>query len=416
VIKLITKRFSKKEVNTMKKTALALSFAAAFVSATSVAQEAPPYENWVGGFGQYQKIDSKKPAPLGGFDHGKAYGVELGFRFDDTWAARFELSRIDVDNHSWVNSAVADDGTNLGADLMYFLQNDAAYVFGGLREQALTDTYRSASLGIGKHWVADENWRVITEAATYYDFGQGYNDWSLKLGLAYIFGQKTSAPTARPDTDGDGVYDAVDRCPATPSGTRVDATGCSLDADNDGVVNSIDECPDTPSGTSVNARGCPVQASDADGDGVMDTMDECADTPTTDRVDAKGCSVIEDVEVFAELDILFDNNSSQINNRSSELITEFVEFMQRYPNTTAIIEGHTSAVGNSAYNQVLSQRRADNVRQMLINDYGIDASRLQAVGFGESRLKFTENNAESHRLNRRIEARVTATVEEAAQR
>jgi OOP family OmpA-OmpF porin len=398
----------------MKKTALALSFAAAFVSTTSVAQEAPPYENWVGGFGQYQKMDSKKPAPLGGFDHGKAYGAELGFRFDKSWAARFELSRIDVDNHSWVDGSVADDGTNLGADLMYFLQDDAAYVFGGLREQSLTDTYRSASLGIGKHWVADENWRIITEAATYYDFGQGYNEWSLKLGLAYIFGQAPSAPAARPDSDGDGVYDAVDRCPATPAGTRVDATGCSLDLDNDGVVNSIDECPNTPSGTVVDARGCAMK--DSDSDGVMDSMDECADTPSSDQVDARGCSVFEEVEVFAELDILFDNNSSQVTNTRTELILEFVEFMQRYSNTTAVIEGHTSAVGDAAYNQVLSQRRADNVRQMLINEYGIDASRLQAVGFGESRLKFTQDNAESHRLNRRIEARVTATVEEKSQR
>jgi OOP family OmpA-OmpF porin len=120
--------------------------------------------------------------------------------------------------------------------------------------------------------------------------------------------------------------------------------------------------------------------------------------------------------VFAELDILFENNSSVVTTRNSELITEFVEFMQRYPNTSAIIEGHTSAVGDESYNQTLSQRRANNVRDMLIGDYNIDASRLDAVGFGETRLKFTLDNAESHRLNRRIEARVTTTVEEKAQR
>lgn len=398
----------------MKKTALALSFAAAFVSNTSVAQEGPAYENWVGGFGQYYHLDSKKPLPLGGFDDSKSYGAEIGFRFDPTWALRFELAKIDVDNVSTAAASVSDSGSNLGADLMYFLRDDAAYVFGGVREQSLTDTYRSASLGIGKHWVGSENWRIITEIATYYDFGQEFNEYSLKFGMAYIFGQKSSTPAARPDTDGDGVYDAVDRCPGTPAGTRVDATGCSIDLDNDGVINSIDECPNTPAGTPVDARGCPVQ--DSDSDGVVDSMDECADTPANVRVDEKGCTIVEEVEVFAELDILFDNNSSQINNTSSELITEFVDFMQRYPNTTAIIEGHTSAVGDAAYNQQLSQRRADNVRQMLIEQYGIDASRLQAVGFGETRLKFTQDNAESHRLNRRIEARVTATVEEAQQR
>jgi OOP family OmpA-OmpF porin len=398
----------------MKKTALALSFATALVSGTVTAQEAPPYENWVGGFGQYYNVDSEKPAPFGGLDDGKGFGAELGFRFDPSWALRFELSRVIIDNDPNIVTSLADDGTNLGADVMYFLENDTAYFFGGLREQSLRDSYRMASFGVGKHWVSGENWRVITEAAAYHDFGQEYNDFSLKLGMAYIFGVRPTAPAARPDTDGDGVYDAVDRCPATPRGTVVDATGCSVDLDADGVVNSIDECPKTPAGVAVDARGCP--AKDSDSDGVMDNMDECPDTPSADRVDEKGCSIFEQVEVFAELDILFENNSSVVTTRNSELITEFVEFMQRYPNTSAIIEGHTSAVGDESYNQTLSQRRANNVRDMLIGDYNIDASRLDAVGFGETRLKFTLDNAESHRLNRRIEARVTTTVEEKAQR
>ncbi|MFC4701415.1 OmpA family protein [Glaciecola siphonariae] len=393
----------------MKKLALATAILAACTTHAVTAQEAPPYENWVGGFAQYYNADADKPEPVGGLDEGKGFGAEMGFRFDPSWAIRFELGRVLIDNDDNNRSSLADDGTQLGADLMYFLEDDAAYLFGGIREQSLTDSYRMASLGLGKHWVTGENWRVITEAATYYDFGQGYNEFSLKLGLAYVFGLNNAAKS-QPDTDGDGVYDAVDRCPNTPAGVRVDATGCNIDLDGDGVINSVDQCPRTPAGVAVDARGCAFK--DSDGDGVLDNVDQCADTPSTDRVDEVGCSIFEETEIFVELDLLFANNSAVIDNPESEMITDFVDFMKRYPNTNASIEGHTSAVGTEAYNQALSQRRAEATRDMLINRYGIDASRLSAIGYGETRLKFTENTAEAHRLNRRIEAKITATVEE----
>jgi outer membrane protein OmpA-like peptidoglycan-associated protein len=48
-----------------------------------------------------------------------------------------------------------------------------------------------------------------------------------------------------------------------------------------------------------------------------------------------------------------------------------------------VIEGHTDAVGTEQYNEQLSQRRAQSVRRYLVAMYGIDASRLQAVGLGE---------------------------------
>ncbi|MBT1449966.1 OmpA family protein [Glaciecola sp. XM2] len=397
----------------MKKIALTLAFATTCFANATLAQdsaEKPPYENWVGVFGQYHQADSDKPDPVGGLDDGRGLGGELGFRFDPTWAVRFELTRLLIDNDSSVAASLADDGTMLGADLMYFLEDDAAYLFGGVREQSLRDSYRMVSLGVGKHWAVSEDWRVITEAAAYHDIGQNYQDFSLKLGLAYIFGERSTGTIERPDSDGDGVYDAVDRCPNTPPGTQVDATGCNIDLDGDGVINAMDECPRTPVGVAVNERGCPLK--DSDGDGVTDDMDECPDTPATDRVDEVGCSVFEQVEVFVEIDILFENDSSEVTNPRSELILEFVDFMNRFPNTSAVIEGHTSAVGDTDYNQALSQRRADAIRQLLIDEYSIDASRLDAVGFGESRLKFNDDTEEAHRLNRRTEARVTATVEE----
>src|SRR6185503_17443369 len=65
------------------------------------------------------------------------------------------------------------------------------------------------------------------------------------------------------DTDGDKVFDGLDKCASTPAGATVDATGCPLDADGDGVYDGIDKCNDTTKGVLVDAQGCPL---DSDGD------------------------------------------------------------------------------------------------------------------------------------------------------
>jgi len=90
------------------------------------------------------------------------------------------------------------------------------------------------------------------------------------------------------DSDADGVLDGIDKCEGTPAGARVDATGCPSDSDGDGVPDGIDQCEATPHGCTVNPNGCPT---DADQDGVCDGLDQCPDTQANVRVDAKGCPV-----------------------------------------------------------------------------------------------------------------------------
>jgi len=104
-------------------------------------------------------------------------------------------------------------------------------------------------------------------------------------------GEQVDARGCALDADRDGVSDMRDRCPNTPAGEQVDANGCALDTDGDGVRNSIDRCPNTPSGTAVDANGCPP---DADGDGVADAADRCPNTPRGAQVDANGCALDAD--------------------------------------------------------------------------------------------------------------------------
>ena len=94
------------------------------------------------------------------------------------------------------------------------------------------------------------------------------------------------------DSDSDGVNDAIDLCPGTPSGESVDDHGCSNpnDSDSDGVTDAMDMCPDTPTGELVDAEGCSSTQKDTDYDGIADALDTCAESPQDESVDAHGCA------------------------------------------------------------------------------------------------------------------------------
>jgi len=113
------------------------------------------------------------------------------------------------------------------------------------------------------------------------------NNWNftVQAGLAAVLGR--SHPK---DSDGDGIVDRLDSCPATPSREAVDDRGCALpkDSDKDGVLDRLDACPATAAGDAVDTRGCSLPK-DADGDLVIDSLDRCPNTTPGEAVDAAGC-------------------------------------------------------------------------------------------------------------------------------
>ncbi|MEW9798513.1 OmpA family protein [Alteromonas sp. CYL-A6] len=401
------------------------ALAAAMISVPAVAQEseAPPYEQWIGVFGTKYWADSDRDVGVPNeIDKGLGLGIEYGYRFTQSWAARAQFSGIDMKHKTPGGDEYYDHAKELGADVMYFFSEDVMYMFGGFRHQNMDDNYTFADVGVGKHWSFGESARLITELAANYHFDDNFVDYAFKLGIAVPFGASGSKSAATPapatmapkDSDRDGVEDGMDKCPMTPMGVRVDATGCAVDSDGDGVLNAADKCPGTPAGTTVDAMGCALK--DSDMDGVEDSKDMCADTPKGDKVDAQGCTMFDEEEVSITLRVLFDNNSSVVKQPNDPEIQAFADFMTRYTNTQATIEGHTSAPGNADYNMTLSEARADAFKDVLVQRYGIDPSRLETVGYGETQLLDTSNTAEAHRVNRRISVSVTETVKVPEQR
>src|SRR3954468_14826847 len=111
------------------------------------------------------------------------------------------------------------------------------------------------------------------------------------------------------------------------------------------------------------------------------------------------------------LDIQFEINQKTVQRESEERINKVGIFMNKYPKTTAVIEGHSDEVGTSAANQALSERRAENVVTYLVDKSGIARSRLKAVGYGEMRPIASNSTDEGRRLNRRINAIIACATD-----
>ena len=200
------------------------------------------------------------------------------------------------------------------------------------------------------------------------------------------------------DSDGDGVFDSLDKCPNTPIGVEVDEKGCPLDTDGDGVPDYMDRCPNTPKGVKVDERGCPL---DSDGDGVPDYMDKCPDTPKGTKVDEKGCPLVGEKLLIIH-GINFEFDSAKISKDSESILNRAVATLRENPTIKVRIEGHTDSIGSEGYNLKLSQRRANAVRDYLVSK-GIASERLEALGKGEAFPIVSNKTREARSQNRRVE-------------
>ena len=338
----------------------------------------------------------------------------LGYRFNEHWmtelvAAGTELEGTDLD---------VDFG-RVQLDVLYLFAPDSVihpYVVvggGGGRFDADTDLLEDDddalwNYGLGLMAELTNNLMLRGDVRGYYAADEDTTDVTGLLALSYIFGAEPAV-----DSDGDGVTDDMDQCPDTPAGVAVDKAGCPLDSDGDGVADYLDKCPDTPEGVEVNADGCPL---DSDGDGVADYLDKCPKTPKGAKVDENGCQIILKEPVSIKLEVLFPTNSAAIAPTYYPEIKEVADFMVEYPSTEVTIEGHTDSTGAAEYNRVLSQRRANAVRQVLLERYSVDAKRVRAVGYGEERPVADNGTAAGRQANRRVVAVLKATKEKVLQK
>ncbi len=162
---------------------------------------------------------------------------------------------------------------------------------------------------------------------------------------------------------------------------------------------AIEEC-EGKGKAAKPAAAAPV-AADSDGDGVTDDMDKCPGSPSDKPVDADGCTIVSVVLK----NVQFESNSSELTAGSSEALDKAVAEMKKYDHLRIEIQAHTDNTGDAGYNQSLSQKRAESVRDYMV-DKGIAADRMEVKGYGESKPIADNNTREGRAANRRVELKI----------
>jgi len=287
----------------------------------------------------------------------------LEWAFNDHWAAeilyadddtRFEDGSGRADVTTWQLGMLYYGGSYIGES-----NRIRPYVAFGAGEIDIdADTWDTVETtvngGVGLRWMITGGLGLRAEARMLYSLDENNKDTLLSVGLNYYFGKTTAdaevvASTEVGDEDGDGVLDDRDQCPGTPAGTRVDSVGCPL--------------------------------------------------PVTQVASIK-------------LMVNFGFDSTTVEERYFEDLGELAKFLQRFEDVYVDIEGHTDSTGPEDYNQLLSQRRAQAVIDLLVNQYGIAPQRLEAKGFGESRPVADNATPEGRAQNRRVMATLEVEYEE----
>ncbi|GAA6172378.1 hypothetical protein NBRC116592_20480 [Colwellia sp. KU-HH00111] len=323
-------------------------------------------ETWEAGiFVDYIKTSTNKEglSEWENIDAGKGYGLDLHKIINEKWNVRFELATTYYDIP---RAHDIDFGTRFGLDAVYKLEDSNFYVFTGVKRFDNAQDYNALNVGAGYNYQINDRYTVYSEAAVYRDINNGFTDQGIKLGVKYAFGD-------------------VKKTSAKKRAKQPVSTGPALQ-------------------TAMLANG------DMDNDGVLDTQDNCNNTPANIKVDAQGCTLYTEKQISVNLNVLFDNDSSNVTNALVNDVARLADFMNEYKSINVVIEGHSSSVGSEQYNLSLSQKRADAVKTILVKQFNVEPSRLTTIGFGESRLLTTGTTAADHKLNRRVVATIETTV------
>ncbi|MGC5743024.1 OmpA family protein [Chryseobacterium sp. NFX27] len=261
---------------------------------------------------------------------------------------------------------------DLEGRVMYVVTGDDEFDGGGdkysainKREEQVSDNFFNATLGLtlklGKH-ESHLMWHDPLQEIYY------------KLDVLANKNQDIEV-CKKGDADNDGVCDDWDRQLDTPAGARVDGAGVALDTDLDGVIDLYDKCVTVPG--PVENNGCPTT-----------TAGPVVETETK----------LEGIE--------FDLNSDRILPSNTPILNNAVSYINSSNGAYNVI-GATDTRASDAYNQKLSERRANSVKNYLIKN-GVESSKLNAIGRGEKDLKYPECEPATkcpewkNRANRRV--------------
>jgi len=316
------------------------------------------------------------------------FNTSTGESVRDSYTAELSVGHFLMDNLSAELSLVGEsplqaksrpDIAQIRLGGFYFLGDSdlKPYLTGGLgyeefdvpnEKQADAETYMM-NFGLGLQYDFSQNVFGRTELRVDNMFDESFEHGVFMLEVGYRLGQ-THTPVAQTP-----VKKVVERqvpvapvAPVKPEPKPVPVIVKPKDSDNDGIIDKMDNCPDTFAGASVDEKGCAV---------FQGTL--------------KGVN--------------FESGSARLTSESRIILNNAAAELVKYPTLSVLVAAYTDSQGSARFNQSLSQKRADSVRNYLVSK-GVASSALKATGFGEVNPIASNDTAEGRAENRRVELSV----------
>jgi outer membrane protein OmpA-like peptidoglycan-associated protein/opacity protein-like surface antigen len=362
------------------------------------------------------------------------FGLRYAYAFSPNWAAEGELSLITATTKGMNSDGVGPDGSaklyNWRAQVVFQLPMGGGFVpFAAAGFGMMHGT--SDLLGSSNHWPVHAGAGVrfyLTDAIAVrldgrylrgpseqapYTLNAGYGEFSLGLSYTPKYTSRPDVPKVDGDRDGDGIPDSRDKCPDQPEDKDMyqDEDGCpDPDNDGDGIPDTIDKCPLDPEDKDgfQDEDGCPDL--DNDGDGIPDSRDKCPNEPETingfqdeDGCPDKGDSLVvlspDRLELLESIQFQRDKLAKASNN----LLGQIGATLRAHTELVRVrVTVHVQPTANTDKDQIISDARAKLIRDWLVQ-YGIDAKRVEARGFGGTKPLVPADQRGAAAINDRVE-------------
>ncbi|ECW7655589.1 fibronectin-binding outer membrane protein CadF [Campylobacter coli] len=282
-------------------------------------------------------------------DNRYAPGIRLGYHFDDFWLDQLELGLEHYSDVKYTNSTLTTDITRTYLSAIKGIDLGEKFYFYGLAGGGYEDFSKGAfdnksggfgHYGAGLKFRLSDSLALRLETRDQISFHNANHSWVSTLGISFGFGAKREKV----------------------------------------VAEQVKEVAIEPRVTAPVQSQCPAEPRE----GAM--------------LDENGC------EKTISFEGHFGFDKVDINPVFEEKIKEIAQILDENARYDTILEGHTDNIGSRAYNQKLSERRAESVAKEL-EKFGVDKDRIQTVGYGQDKPRSSNDTKEGRADNRRVDAK-----------
>ncbi|EAL1484551.1 fibronectin-binding outer membrane protein CadF [Campylobacter coli] len=282
-------------------------------------------------------------------DNRYAPGIRLGYHFDDFWLDQLELGLEHYSDVKYTNSILTTDITRTYLSAIKGIDLGEKFYFYGLAGGGYEDFSKGAfdnksggfgHYGAGLKFRLSDSLALRLETRDQISFHNANHSWVSNLGISFGFGAKREKV----------------------------------------VAEQVKEVAIEPRVAAPVQSQCPAEPRE----GAM--------------LDENGC------EKTISFEGHFGFDKVDINPAFEEKIKEIAQILDENARYDTILEGHTDNIGSRAYNQKLSERRAESVAKEL-EKFGVDKDRIQTVGYGQDKPRSSNDTKEGRADNRRVDAK-----------